>query len=520
MKYIKIDFKILFSIATLIMLIGCKSDYKLNRLDEMKSIIDEGVVDEETMETKNLEDSSKVDDELFSLSVSDFVEEKTINEKYFDLNVSSIDARIFFASLVEGTDYSLRMYPDVNGTITANLVNTTIPDVLEYVSEVYGFIYEIKGGRIDLRMPKIETRFYPFNYTLLQRSGTSNLSITSGGSGSSQSSGASTVSSTGAIDVWGEIKTNLVGILGDGEGRSAIFSPQTGMIVISGMPRELARVEEYLDKAKIIVNKQVIIEAKILEITLTKEAQNGIDWSWVGWKDQGINALAQVNPFTAKGGIISALLGTPTDVIGDDRTKDFASVVKALNKFGSLQVLSSPRVSAINNQKSLIKVGEEEYHVVQLGNSSSTTGTGGTTSSSSGPKLEPFFSGISLDVTPTIDENDEIMLHIHPTVTDVVPQEIDVPVDGDIQKFNFAKIKVRESDSVVKASNNQIIIIGGLMHEKIQRENEGFLVKNTSTTRKKVELVILLKPIIVTRNSTSTEIAKYKKEFVDIKKGY
>ena len=131
-----------------------------------------------------------------------------------------------------------------------------------------------------------------------------------------------------------------------------------------------------------------------------------------------------------------------------------------------MRVLSSPRISTVNNQKAVIRVGEDEFFVTGIENTTTTTGTAITASPDI--KLSPFFSGISLDVTPQVSEDGEIILHIHPVISTVRDQDKELIVGNDTFSFPLALREVRESDSVVRARSGQLVVLGGLMQEKKQ----------------------------------------------------
>jgi len=171
-----------------------------------------------------------------------------------------------------------------------------------------------------------------------------------------------------------------------------------------------------------------------------------------------------------------------------------------------VQVLSSPRISTMNNQKAVIKVGSDEFFVTRVSSNNTTTGT--TTTTTPEIELTPFFSGIALDVTPQIDAAGEVILHVRPAVSEVVDQTKTLTVFGQEQRLPLAFSSMRESDSIVRAKNGQIIVIGGLMQD-VQRDNQaglpvlgdlpgiGHMFRHTQKSRRKSELVILLKPVVV-----------------------
>jgi MSHA biogenesis protein MshL len=187
-------------------------------------------------------------------------------------------------------------------------------------------------------------------------------------------------------------------------------------------------------------------------------------------------------------------------------TASFASYVEALATQGKTTVLSSPRVSTLNNQKAVIKAGDDEYFVT--GVTSSVLGVGTLGSQASNLDLAPFFSGVALDVTPQISEGGQIILHIHPTVSNVTPKILSVTANGQANSLPLAFSEVREADSVVKARSGQLIVIGGLMQVSKSTQDYrvpglgdipllGNLFRSQQKTKQRSELVILLRPIVV-----------------------
>ena len=185
---------------------------------------------------------------------------------------------------------------------------------------------------------------------------------------------------------------------------------------------------------------------------------------------------------------------------------NFNTFIELLQLQGNVQVLSSPRIATLNNQKALIKVGTDEFFVTDVSN----TTTVGTTTNTSNPSVEltPFFSGIALDVTPQISESGIVTLHIHPSVSQVVDQEKTIEIAGFTQTLPLALSTVRESDSIVRAQNGQVVVVGGLMLDSLDDDHAkppllgdipglGELFRHNRRRSLKSELVILLRPIVV-----------------------
>jgi MSHA biogenesis protein MshL len=233
--------------------------------------------------------------------------------------------------------------------------------------------------------------------------------------------------------------------------------------------------------------------------------------------------VASTNPTTGVGGNATITANTNLDmgIAGAAagslfglafQTNNFAALISFLETQGTVHVLSSPRIATLNNQKAVLKVGKDEFFVTNI--SSSTVATGSTTTTSPSVTVQPFFSGVALDVTPQIDDQGNIILHIHPSVSNVTT--VDKPLNlGSAGSFSLplASSTVSETDSVVRGQNGQIVAIGGLMRQATVNDRSqvpgagdlpvvGSLFGNTSKVSQKRELVILLKPTIVEGSNT------------------
>jgi MSHA biogenesis protein MshL len=334
---------------------------------------------------------------------------------------------------------------------------------------------------------------------------------------------------------WQELQTSIEAIVGTGEGRSVVVNPQSGVVVVRALPNELREVESFLTATQLVVQRQVILEAKIIEVTLSDGFQAGINWAGLLTPDNNTITIGNTGGGTIlvnEGGVsdIAGNIGVlnpanPVPVEGTDTSAfggvftlaldlgDFTSFIELLKTQGNVRVLSSPRVATINNQKAVIKVGTDEFFVTDVTN---TTVTGTATTVTPSVTLTPFFSGIALDVTPQISQDGIVTLHVHPSVSDVVDQQKTVTIGTLTQQLPLALSSVRESDSIVRARSGQVIVIGGLMQDNSANRSAsppglgdvpllGGLFKHRNNSSVKSELVILLKPIVVNDTSQWTD---------------
>jgi MSHA biogenesis protein MshL len=342
---------------------------------------------------------------------------------------------------------------------------------------------------------------------------------------------------------WKDLEKTITDMVGRENGRSITVNALTGIVSVRAYPAELNSVNHYINSLQTSLNRQVILEAKILEVQLNDEYQAGIDWSVLGNPAAVPQLDANGNPISSAAGMGQA--GNQT--FPDTTLTDFASIfaikvngnftalVKLLESQGNVQILSSPHISTVNNEKAVIKVGSDQFFVT--GVSTSNTIIGSNTLPSQDVTLTPFFSGITLDVTPEISSDSTVVLHIHPSVSVVTEQTkvigLGTGTSGAPNNLTLplANSTIRESDNIVRAKNGQVVVIGGLMQNNMIETVVatpwlghipfiGAAFRRTQQTSAKSELVILLRPIVVTNASIVDRLEESKKSFQILKRPF
>lgn len=517
-------------------------------------------------------------------------------EERFSVAFNEVSARQFFAAVGAQSRFNVLVHPEVSGTISANLKNVTLFEALDAIRDIYGYDYTVEGNRVVVKPLTLQTRVFQVNYLNAIRMGSSDTRVAASSGGgtqpntgttgtgvlpassvnptaapgttntgtpgqlSNQIAPSSRVSSTANNDFWTELRDSIKALVNIDErdkstgkdGRSVVVSRQSGVIVVRAMPEELRAVSQYLKASQLAIERQVILEAKILEVQLNDSFQQGINWAsfasvlgnplGLGFVAPGTTLMNRnfVPPATSTGQAVANGLATAADTINPltglrgsttyntspgsfvqaagnaagsifgvaIQSSNFAALLSFLETQGNVHVLSSPRIATLNNQKAILKVGTDDFFVTKVSSTVNTAASGNTTTTPD-VTLQQFFSGVVLDVTPQIDDQDNIILHVHPSVTEVTTlnRQVNLGQLGNLT-LPLASSNTSETDSVVRGQNGQIIAIGGLMRQASSGDQSqvpgagnapvvGGLFRSNSRVNQKRELVILIKPTIV-----------------------
>jgi len=467
--------------------------------------------------------------------------ELKITEERFDISVQDVEIKSFLLGLVDSTPYNIIVSPDLDFVISLQLKNVTVSDILYTLTQIYPIVIEKNADLYLASSAETMTAIYNIDYLNIRRSGDSKTSVagqsisgsqssndqqgntnqtsnSQSGSASIQQSNSSNVETKTETDFWKELTESLNLIIKNEEKANIVVSPHAGLVVVRALPKTQELIKRYLSSTQKSLDRQVIIEAKIIEVRLNEGFQAGVDWSKIGNTSGDVFTIGQQGQVirqqtsdTPINGIFSLLY----------QGNSFNAAIDLLKSQGDVQVLSSPRVSTINNQKAIIKVGSDEFFVTDV---STTTVTGTSTSTTPDVTLTPFFSGISLDLTPQVNSHGDIVLHIHPIVSEVIDQSKTLSLGQDQFTLPLALTNVRESDSLVRTRDGRVVVIGGLMQNTISEEYTstpvlgdiplvGNLFKQTRQSQIKSELVILLRAKLVDPQRSNSQLEDIRSRF-------
>jgi len=370
----------------------------------------------------------------------------------------------------------------------------TAEEALDALLTPLGLQYKKENTFLRISKLKKETRVFSLNYISTKRSGAGSMSstITVGAVGATAGGG---ISSSDSADLWGEIEAGLKNLI-SAEGKFVI-NKMAGAIMATDFPPHLKNVAKYLEEVEGSVQRQVMIQAKLVEVTLNDEFKMGLNWS-------AITRLSSLNiAGTLSGGkMIAQTLSPGTGVfqvgISDH---EFSALLDAMAQQGKVNILSTPRISVMNNQKSAIKVTRSEVYYEIKTDIDPVTRKETTSATSKTVDI-----GIVLEVVPQISAEGQIIMDIHPIITEKVGDSI---LETSTVKLSTPILAVREANSVVKIRDGQTMVMAGLIQEKKSEKDTrvpvlgripvlGALFTRTERSGQKTELVVFLTPTILT----------------------
>ncbi len=456
---------------------------------------------------------------------------KTINLSVTD----SVPLRDVLIELGREGKLNMEIDPRIQGGVFFTAHDQPFDKVLRRLCSLAGLRYRMESGfvRIELDEPYYEN--YPLDFLSLSRSASSEVTIATNvfdvdiGAGntadknSNDNNSTAKISSRAEANFWGEVEKTLPRLLSSA-GRSrnkqkeqASFSldKQAGLVTVFGDGAQQEAVQRYLSELRRKASAQVLIEARIVEVELSDDFKSGVNWSELFKGKEGLTA--SFGAPSASDLISSADTGLFSARI---RTEDFTGILNLVRTFGTTRVLSSPRLTVMNNQTAVLKVARNEvYFVTSAQFPTTVTASGATVSGtpvySSTPRTVPV--GLVMTVQPAISaDTDRVTLTMRPTISRVVDRVSDPSIGlnaanagiTDPVQSKIPVLAVREMDSVLQLRSGEVVVMGGLMQDSSDNRDQGVppfdavpllgnFAKSRSNEGTTSELVILLRATIL-----------------------
>ncbi len=455
--------------------------------------------------------------------------------------VNEVPLKELLFALARDAKLNLDVYDDIEGTITINAIDQTLPQILDRIGKQTNIRYQIEGNNLVVAADKPFLRTYKVSYLNLSRTSTGRVDVstqiaasgTADVSGGGSNSGGSNNSVLNVVNdsqhsFWRTLFVNIASIIGDSRGQrigkgdaligeSVVVNAETGLISIRATSKQHVDVQKFIDEVVNSAQRQVLIEATIAEVNLNNTYQAGVDWSRLANNlNDGFSLEQQL-----LGGNLNA---APTLVLSyADQEDDFnvSASVRLLEQFGDVKVLSSPKIMALNNQTSILKVVDNRvYFTIEVETSQNQVST--ITNFETDVRTVPV--GLVMSLIPFISDSGEVLLNIRPTISRIL-QFVNDPNPalanaGVISQI--PEIQVREMESVLRLNNNQVAIIGGLMQDSIDKDTdavpgvsripgvgEAFKFRNDQVS--KTELVIFLRTTVIKEPSLDGDLKHFKK---------
>ena len=445
----------------------------------------------------------------------------------FTVVATDLPANELLFALARDARLNLDIDPAITGNVSINAIDQTLPQILKRIARQISLHYYIDGPNlvVERDLPFLKT--YKIDYLNMERATTSDVSIatqiastgsdTEGGGGGGSNSKTKITNNT-SNSFWKTMEQNLqVLASGNGASGSVIVNKEGGTISVMTTAANHESIQGFIDQVMATARKQVLIEATVVEVTLNDEFQAGVDWE----------RIASGNGWSFSQDVLGTTLGSaPVLTAGythSNSERDITAAIKALDSFGDVSVMSSPKIMAINNQTSILKVVDNRvYFTTEVETKDATTTAPEKTTITSTIHTVPV--GFVMNVTPFITENDEIILNVRPTISRIL-RFVDAPIPSGVTvtaEIQVPEIQVREMESVLRVSNGETAIIGGLMENSVDESSAGipglhdvngvgFLFGTQAKLANKTELVIFLRPRIINSASLNSDLTDFQR---------
>ncbi|MCH7882465.1 MAG: pilus (MSHA type) biogenesis protein MshL [Proteobacteria bacterium] len=441
----------------------------------------------------------------------------------FTVVAANLPANELLFALARDARLNLDIDPSIDGRVSINAIDQTLPQILKRISRQVSLRYYLDGPNLVVEQDRPFIRIYKIDYLNMSRNTNSSVEVateiastgTAGGGGGGSNSSTSVVN-VAVNDFWKTLEDNLALLAAvDGQAGTVISNREAGIISVRTTSAAHDDIQRFVDQVLTSVRRQVLIEATVVEVTLNDDYQAGVDWSRIatgdGWSLQQslLGGTLGTTPF---------LSATYTDT---NASRSITAAIKALASFGDVSVMSSPKIMALNNQTSILKVVDNRVYFSIAAETTTTDSIAQTTFTTT---INTVPVGFVMSVTPFISSDGEVILNIRPTISRIL-RFVNDP-NPELAKAGVTnlvpEIQVREMESVLRVADGQTAVIGGLMQDSANKTSEGFpglhdipgvglLFGTKSRLLSKTELVIFLRPRIINNASLDTSLRDFKR---------
>jgi len=504
---------------------------------------------------------------------------KTPKTELFTVVVDQVPAKELLFALARDAKLNVDIDPRIKGVVSMNAIDQTLPQLLDRIAKQLDLRYELKNNQltISLDLPYVQT--YKVDYINMTRDSESKVSVStqvlnsnnigssnsksnntggSSGSSSSDNNSQTLITDTSKNRFWETLEKNVHAILTaeekitttrrkqlrdlkteEGKGinieeekeektidNNVMINPESGMISVRATARQHAEIKIFLDKVSSSVQRQVLIEATIIEVTLNDQYQSGINWQRLGGKFNIIQNLSQMSTGTPP--FYGVSYADKNSEIGD-----VSAAIKLLESFGNTKVLSSPKIMALNNQPAILKVVDNIIYftltaqplIIPSGTTAGITNTYYPTTT----EVKTVPEGLIMNITPQISADDNVILNVRPTISRIIGYKNDPSPDlaraGVVNQVPI--VQIREIESLLKIRSGNVAMIGGLMQNTAKQGTDGIpvvsklpmvgdLFSQRDDQYKKSELVIFLRPVVIKDAAINGDFQNYRQYLPDL----
>jgi general secretion pathway protein D len=512
----------------------------------------------------------------------------------YSVVVTNLPARDILFALARDAKVNIDIHPGVQGEVTLNAINQTLPQILDRIAKQVDMRYELDNGNLIVMPDTPFLRTYKIDYVNMSRDsdgGISNMTQVGGGATGAPAAGAAgnnsqlSIKNSSKNHFWETLVKNITDLLretdkilpegssetvveqanststtgigtqpasgkksvkpgienspnaatieGEGvtvtrrntfrEAASVISNPESGIITVRATSKQHEKVQDFISQVLRNARRQVLIEATIAEVRLSNSYQQGIDWSRLRSGNKGFEVKQAGSPglnSTNTGSMFLLNYLNPTSKLGS-----LSASVSLLESFGDVKVLSSPKISVMNNQTAMLRVVDNLVYFTIKADTITNQTTSTTTYTTTAVTVP---TGFTMSVTPQINDSDTVLLNLRPSISRLIGYVNDpnpaLAAAGVTSRI--PQLQTREMESVLKIDNNQIAVLGGLMQDEINNQSDaipglgdvplaGNLFKSRNDTKSKTELVIFLRPIVIKDSSINGDYSDYRSNLPD-----